>query len=377
MWLDNETRRERYARLLSMKMQELRRKPTFAEMKNDSRMPSPNDYAFYWRSFDEAVEEIWSKVRRQFAEEGGDFMAKTQKEWPHAANELLDLAVAKCVEVGRMPSRRAWMRDQYLDFEEIVAVLGKGDWGRAELKIALAWDLQKRKTEEKVAEKTAESPALPKEEVVEAAEQREVQEQMEKIEEQVKTVEEPTQESAKVAEEQSVAQEAPTKVTGRRGKRYSREELKIGMVKVQDYFGITTIPTQGQINQAAREIGTPCYTAFLRGFGPKSDWETVMAAEEKPETVEAPKAEEPLEPEETLEEEAPVEELEETPEKVSGEEVPVVEPKKASDEENVTKEASAPETLEMPEQELVICAAQFVVIWNGQKMRLKVKFGKE
>lgn len=246
MWLDNESRRERYIRLLSTKMRELQRKPTFAEMRADPMMPSPNDYAFYWGSFDEAVEEIWLKVRRQIAEEGGVCMAKTPKKWPHTADELLELAVAKCVEMGRMPSRRAWLRDQFLDYEEIVAVLGKGDWKRAELKIALAWDHRKGKAEEVVVEKVE----LPKNEP---------------------PGEEPSQEEIVV--QQEVKEQIEIK---HRRKRYSLEELKAGMTRVQEHFQITDMPTQVQISQAAREIGTPSYATFLHGLGPKRGWNEVL-----------------------------------------------------------------------------------------------------
>lgn len=355
MWLSEETRRQRYTRLLLTKMQELQREPTPAEMRSDPRMPDPNDYAFYWRSFSEAVKEIGLQAKRQFAEKGGEFMAKTKKEWPHTASELLDLAVAKCMEMDRMPSRRAWMRDQFLDFEELVEVLGKGDWRRAEMKIALAWDNRKGRAE-KAAEQKAEKQEVAKQpvktvEVVEPPKGEMVQQQEEK--EQM---------------ENAVEQQAPVKATedgGRRGKRYSLEELKVNMVRIQEHFGITMIPSQVQINQAAREIGTPSYTAFVHGFGPKPGWAAVMAGEE-PQVDQKPKVEEPqgLQTPEVVPKADEVQELAEAP---GAEEVPVTE---------VTPVLEAePQPEDIPVVELVICAAQFDVIWQGQKMQLKVKFG--
>ena len=44
---------------LLAKTKELGRRPTYAEVRDDKNMPMPNDYAYYFRSFTDAVEEVW------------------------------------------------------------------------------------------------------------------------------------------------------------------------------------------------------------------------------------------------------------------------------------------------------------------------------
>lgn len=245
MWLDQETRRERYARLLVAKMCELQRRPTNDEVKQDPSMPQPNDYAFYWGSFEQAVNDLWSKVRLHVIGEGGVNMAKQKpKAWLHTPDELLELAVQKCIEAGKVPNRCSWTHDSFLKFEEIVAVLGKGDWNRALMKITLAYNQR--------------SGAGVNQEVVAMAES--VKEE-------------------KLQNEPVTLPQMATKAVSNRGKRYTLEELKLSMAQIQELFGISGVPTQMQINEAAHKIATPCYATFLRVFGPKRGWGAVLGLE--------------------------------------------------------------------------------------------------
>ena len=131
MWLNHQSRRERCAELLLLKMRELKRKPTAAEMRDDSRMPDPNDYAFYWRSFDEAVDTIWLQadvqtekraVVRNFAKMGGIKMAKTKQEW---LDWLLESGG------GELPNYVVFKREHPSEAAEVLKLFGT--WHGVEL----------------------------------------------------------------------------------------------------------------------------------------------------------------------------------------------------------------------------------------------------
>lgn len=66
-------------------------------------------------------------------------MAKKQRGPTHTYDELLKLAVGKCIETGGMPSRRSWTHDNFINFDELRQVLGGGDWNRAEKVIREAY----------------------------------------------------------------------------------------------------------------------------------------------------------------------------------------------------------------------------------------------
>ena len=44
---------------LMRKTEELGRRPTFADVRDDPNMDNPNDYAYHFRSFTDAVDEVW------------------------------------------------------------------------------------------------------------------------------------------------------------------------------------------------------------------------------------------------------------------------------------------------------------------------------
>ena len=148
-------------------MHKLQRKPTFDEVREDRNMPNPNDYAFYWRSFGEAVDAIWSMsglcikklaIPRMIIKKGGEDVAKkTSKEWPHTEAELLELAVGTCKEKGRMPKRRAWTHGNYcFSFQELIDVLGGGNEKVAFAKIEETWLSPQESAEgQQLASKTA------------------------------------------------------------------------------------------------------------------------------------------------------------------------------------------------------------------------------
>ena len=61
-------------------------------------------------------------------------MAKTkQKIWPHTEEELWEILLDYCSELGHVPSRRSLQKYNLLNTEELLAVLGKGQgWPRIE-----------------------------------------------------------------------------------------------------------------------------------------------------------------------------------------------------------------------------------------------------
>ncbi len=214
------------------------------------------------------------------------------KIWPHTASELLTICVDWCRELGYFPSDRKWKRYEYVDFEEIVAVLGNGNWSQAKTVIMSAFGEGSGK---KKAAKKQKTEAMQ----MQAAEERELEAEMvEKTEMEAETLEvseapqrlemvEPSEtlealeavETPEMLEASMVLgpEEVVARNSNRRGRRaYSRAELKEAIVAIQQFWGITGIPTQPQINEAARQIGTPAYTTFSRVFGPKKGWSKII-----------------------------------------------------------------------------------------------------
>lgn len=148
-----ESKRERYMRLLCEKTRELGRKVTSAEVAADSRLPAPNDYAFYMRSFDEAAEAAWRTVQ---CESQGSKLSSVVKDNvssaikaevveteepapPEIYQAVLERALAVCEELGYVPHKIQVWRKRF-DSGKLVQVLGKKDWNRALRVVQDAWD---------------------------------------------------------------------------------------------------------------------------------------------------------------------------------------------------------------------------------------------
>ena len=379
-------------------------------------------------------------------------MAKSKpKVWPHTREELLDMAVKRCFEAEKMPSRRAWTHDSFFDFEELVVVLGKGSWERAESEIQRAWDkargVEPTKVPEKVAEKVTEKPAespievepeakpahkpkiLHEEDLMRqlVAKAREMQavptaeavendpnmadpanyayywrtfdqaarlaatragvikpfalyamqakpKVVEKAVEEVKAVEVKAEMIPTTGVEAEVVQPAievqKASSDSRKGKRYTMEALRAAMRQIQEYFQITELPSQEQINQAAKELGTPSYTAFFKRLGAKSEWRKALEGPQEP-----PKA--PAEPEEP--QESPLElEVQEEPARVQLEQPEQIEqPEEPEQPEPVVIEEEAVVKDGTKEVNLTITALSLEAILNGCKVKLNLKFGTE
>lgn len=56
--MTKKSKDELYKDLLR-KTEKLGRKPTFIEVRNDQEMADPNDYAYHFRSFSDAIDEVW------------------------------------------------------------------------------------------------------------------------------------------------------------------------------------------------------------------------------------------------------------------------------------------------------------------------------
>ena len=61
MFIQSSNRKDELLDSLLSKINELGRKPSFDEVKNDPNMPNPNDYAYFFTSFTDAVKEAWGK----------------------------------------------------------------------------------------------------------------------------------------------------------------------------------------------------------------------------------------------------------------------------------------------------------------------------
>lgn len=222
-----------------------------------------------------------------------------------------------------------------MNFNEIVDVIGGGNWENAQLKIRRAWG------EYKQGQKAVQS----------------FENTIRKTDDDSSARYRYTPEHAHTVEPMT---ERRARTTSRRS--YTIEDLKKEMAKIQDYVGTKDVPTQIQINRAAREIGTPSYTTFAAVFGPKYLWAGVLGLEE---------------PAKPTEEAAGVEFAEAS-------EPQTIEPEMAEVPE-LQKEAEVAETSEPQEVvetevltgDLVICGIYMDAILDGRKMRLKVELSKE
>lgn len=61
MFMQNSSRKEELFNSLLDKINQLGREPSFSEVKDDPKMPDPNDYAYFFASFTDAVKEAWGK----------------------------------------------------------------------------------------------------------------------------------------------------------------------------------------------------------------------------------------------------------------------------------------------------------------------------
>ncbi|MBR3204546.1 hypothetical protein IKF81_02605 [Candidatus Saccharibacteria bacterium] len=68
---------------------ELNRPPSFSEVKQNPDLPNPNDYAFYFGSFDSAAKAAYLKTLKPDYPEGGEKMGESQaRKW--TKDEVLD-----------------------------------------------------------------------------------------------------------------------------------------------------------------------------------------------------------------------------------------------------------------------------------------------
>ena len=86
-----KTKEELYADLMR-KTEELDAKPTFKQVRDDPAMSDPNDYAYHFRSFSDAVDEVWraycfrkvEKEARAQAEKHDEHLTSGQSKKPVA-----------------------------------------------------------------------------------------------------------------------------------------------------------------------------------------------------------------------------------------------------------------------------------------------------
>lgn len=309
------------------KMAELKRKPTRDEILQDSRMPKEGDFAFYWSSLDKAIDEIWSKYVIQ--------------------------SNAKPVVRLKTPDEKA--------------------------QVAAKMREERSRALEKEAESNEAAQAVRPEEVVEkttggsdrANEVTEGVNDLSQAEEAIGVVEIPNQ--AEDEAQKTKLLEDVAEIKARRwGTRYSLEDLKAAIVLIQNYFKITDIPSQIQINQAARELGTPSYGTFLHGLGPKRGWKQILDGEKREGVSLAPIDNTSM----TNEPSAPNDEL-------SEEDLSSIVDEIIPDEAELGRLAVELVSKELSDgEDTVTCTivsfeACLGVVVNGKKMHLNLKFGEK
>ena len=65
MFTKDQRRGEELYSCLLKKIREIDRKPSFSEVKEDRGMPDPNDFAYYFGSFTDAVNQAWEGYNQE------------------------------------------------------------------------------------------------------------------------------------------------------------------------------------------------------------------------------------------------------------------------------------------------------------------------
>lgn len=179
-------------------------------------------------------------------------MSKKQqkRQWEHTPAEILQQLVSLSQMKGRVISRRAVRKDPFLDYEEVIALLGKdGGWPAVEAKIREQLGLLEPKKE--ITEE-------PVEDAVSGPE-----------EENVFVVE-----SVSVPEPEPVSEVVPIE---RKKKTYTKDELVGILRQMQEYLGrMPKVADFAKLKSEGWEI--PTYATFVRHLGEKSGWEELLAA---------------------------------------------------------------------------------------------------
>lgn len=114
------TKEELHEDLLK-KIEELGRKPTFQEVKQDPAMADPNEYAYHYRSFSDAVDQVWQAY--SFRKTEKEARARTEERRtvrPQAKKPVAMMASPKgTVPKSKWqpsPERIEELRQFYLDY---------------------------------------------------------------------------------------------------------------------------------------------------------------------------------------------------------------------------------------------------------------------
>ena len=119
---------------LMRKTKELGRRVSFSEMQEDPAMPSPNQYAFYYGSFDEAskmAERTMKLASKAEPKERGD-LAVSKKKQNGLGEERTKVILSEITDMyiaadGRMPSQRDIKKSRYISEKEVDVLRRSGE----------------------------------------------------------------------------------------------------------------------------------------------------------------------------------------------------------------------------------------------------------
>lgn len=273
---------------LMQKTKELGRRVSFSEMQEDPAMPNPNQYAFYYGSFDEASKMAELKMKlagKAELKEGGDLGVSKKKQnglgeerTKVILSEITDMYIAAD---GRMPSQRDIKKSRYISEKEVDTLRRSGELNEivirrlAEEKTGKKYlnPQERRKQEVNQTHQKRLDLIVGKDNLDEAKEVEKMSENIEKVEE-AKKVEEPGR---------IEKPEKPEKELKHVYKRWTADEVK--KIISEHYEANGHLPTDAWLKDSADAPSVMTVKKYLGNT--REEWLKAIGVEE-PEKTKSP-----------------------------------------------------------------------------------------
>lgn len=174
---------------------------------------------------------------------------RNRRQWEHTPEEILRELVSMCQQKGRVVSQRAVKKDPFLDYEEVIGLLGQhGGWPEVEERL-------RKRLEELDAARWGE---------MQKAELCTGRAEVEEVDQSIEV-------------ERPMSDEELMGVKKRRG--YTTGDLLVALRQIKDYLGrMPQVADFARLRNEGWEI--PTYATFVRYLGKKSQWDELLQKNE-------------------------------------------------------------------------------------------------
>lgn len=262
---------------------------SFQEMSDDSNMPEPNDYAYYYGSFLEAARQAWEIVKmgddeitRLKEEKAKGVIIVSGRQYRQLSPERTEAVVSEVVDMyiaadGQMPSKRDLKKNRYISEKEVSVLRQNGEISEFKIR-KLAEEKTGRTFLTQVERQKAAAAESRKRRLAMIAAAKEAEEKLSKVE--MEPVVETQEEVNKMGEE-------------KKAKRYTSEECKELLRRA--CRETRHVLTQAEVNELSKTGELPGWGTLQRQVGPWWHWGemfNVPFANEKVERIAAVKLQE-------------------------------------------------------------------------------------